>query len=98
MSLRCVISRPVLSVGLSSNLNALGNDSLTIARLFALNRILDCENVLAALFPIFKVRATTLRLPRIRIDGIPLYLAPRVDCDGGKRKLFEADGFFEAKP
>ena len=68
--LRFVISGPVLSVSFLRDSNTLRHDGLAVARLFALDRVFDCEDMFAAKLARFKVWTGAMRCLRIRIDRV----------------------------
>jgi hypothetical protein len=67
---RCVVSRPILRVGLARDLHGFG-DYLALRSLLALNGVFNGKDMLAAQLPTFEVWPTTLGIDGISINGVP---------------------------
>jgi hypothetical protein len=73
VSLCFVIGGPVLRVSLLRDSNTLRHDGLTVAVLFALDRIFDSEDMFAPRLPKLEVWTGAARRFRIGINGVILW-------------------------
>ena len=68
-----VVGGPVLCVGLLRDSNTLRHDGLTVAALFALDRIFDGKDMFASRLPKLEVWTGAARRFRIGINGVLLW-------------------------
>ena len=59
-----------MRVGLASNFDSLGRDGLTVCGLFALDRVLNCEDMFALVIVKFVVAASAFGLFVIQSDRV----------------------------
>src|SRR5438552_1818465 len=70
--LRFVVGGPLLLVGLLCYLEGFSNDRLAVVCLLMLDRVLDCEDMLAAILPVLIVGTGAVRSGRIGLDRVIL--------------------------